>query len=117
MQPWIRPGSPPGTSCSKGGGSDFWKNASSDKNDPGSVLRNLKMKQHLPDPFTSLAFSRRVRQLYVKEGRTGVSEFYGTWFPTFALLSSLEIKDKTFYEIFITLIPISFQRMTIETLH
>ncbi len=47
----------------------------------------------------------------------GLCEFYGTWFQTFALLSRREIKDKTLYEIFITLIPISLQRMTIETLH
>lgn len=37
----------------------------------------------------------------------GLCEFYGTWLHIFALLSSREIKDKTLYEIFITLIPIS----------
>lgn len=47
----------------------------------------------------------------------GLCEFYGTWFQVSALLGSREIKDKTLYEIFITLIPISLQRMTIETLH
>lgn len=46
----------------------------------------------------------------------GLCEFYGTWFQTFALLSSREIKGKTLYEIFITFIPISLQRMTTETL-
>lgn len=81
-------------------------------------LRSEKMKPHLPDPLTSLAFSRGGRQLYVKKGEDrGLCKFYGTWFQTFALLSSREIKDKTSYEIFITLIPISLQRMTIETLH
>lgn len=67
------------------------------RNDPDSVLRDLKMKLHLPDPFTSQAFSTEERQ------DSGLCEFYGTCFQTFAFLSSGEIKDKTLYEIFITL--------------
>lgn len=86
-------------------------------NDPNSVLGDLKMKLNLIDPLTSLAFSGGDRQLYVKGGEDkGICEFYGTRFQMFALLSGREIKDKTLYEILITLILISLHQMTIETL-
>ena len=76
--------------------------------------RITQMTLHPPNPFSSLAFLRGGSECG-EDG--GLWEFSGTWFQTFDLLSSMEIKDKTLHEIFISLIPISPQRMTTETRH
>ena len=55
--------------------------------------------------------------MWKREKTRGLAELHRTWFETLPFLSSREIKDKTLYEIFITLIPICLQRATIETLH
>lgn len=112
---WIHPGSPPGTSSLKGRKKFRFLEAcllslrrgESGENHPDSVVGDLKMKLHLCDPLTSLAFSKG-KQAVTSEGRTGVSlSFMGLGFRRL-LCSRREIKDKTLYEPFITLITISF---------
>ena len=62
-----------------------------------SVLGNIKMKLHLPDPPTSLPFSRGERKLYVKDGRTpGSVGFMGVGFRDLLYLAAGRLRIKLY---------------------
>lgn len=124
VQSWIHPGRPQGTLCLKGGkklqifGSVSLLLEDREKMIPTQFREISKWNRTLLTLSRVWPFQEK-KGIYMWHagGGQGVSEFYGTWFQTFALLSSREIKDKTLYEIFITPIPFSLPQMTIETLH
>lgn len=67
------------------------------ENASDSALGDLKMKPHLPDPLTSLAFSREEQQVYVKKGRTGVSvSFMGLGFRRLLCFAAGRLRIKLY---------------------